>query len=1187
MDWLGQLRAVLWKDTAPTVPTDSSEARAERGVEMASRRVPVMSWVQPTWDCRFVVGSDVGLRLYHMSAAQENDAGTKFEMVDFRSMPHAVTCLAPYPRTLEQSSVVAAGNLAGEVGLQLYPVQGSEGLGVEYSSSSINIYEASDRVCRDIAFSPVNSDLLACGFDHKESHPSLYIHDISRNRDIKQLLGTRSTPWSTHSESIDQLPDALNRSRRQNRSRAPSVASAGPAGDAARDGEYGPSYSGSGVTSLSWVPNSADDLLVASKKTRCSIRLYDLRAPRSGENVLYVPMPSRDGTGSPGTIYDLSFDPFNSVRYMAHDRSGIANMWDIRWAVKPIHTFSTGQQEMLHMEFSPRRSGVIASLGADSSDFAIFTVNEFIDGRASQTDRADARSFLGSTNPRERYSIDRSALISAAAAPPPQSHLHTWTERQTTVPLRAELSEPYTAFLWVPPIVSSRTMCREQLVSCGVSGALHTTALPFARISAVNCRGDMAISNNWSQLQGALPSTDLEMDMLHIAAPELHEVVLERSNRHSHAQAGSTGAKGSRISLTAASAGLSASASLSSVQQQLQQSNSASGLLARRHQAARQNSTDSDTRAVQLRERLRTMNLGLGHEQTMSDTGGKPTSPQLQEQMAGAIISYKPSLEEQRTNDSKIEAALRDDILVQMRQRAQQGYGPNADANVRIFRDDPKICDMWRWVRDSYIRRYNGGLYVGYGVDASFYGVYDIMRLRRRELKYLYRHSAMEARRRKSAAGLAGTRLEGQRQLALSYCGWGLEGRIREQHIRALENAREFSAAAGTSFIYGDHQRCLQSLEKSTAQDQKLLSFMLKAQLDDNSMLTPVELGKSALAPGDMFGCPHLQMIFMYLATGSWSKVIGNMEGLPLSYRLAVALRYLGDRELMSYMVAAGRTAARQGNLDGLVITGISGAGGRLVVQQYVDWTADVQTAALVSSFDPTDDAAAGGTGERWIYEYRHLLNKWRMFTTRCLFDIAQGNYRESKGLARLSAVGEKVAVQPADVRCSLCHQSLESESSRRKGRARPAAGSGVSTPGAAGTVAGAVSVTAGASGAGLGPAFPQAAQPLIGQKSALPGGDGRRRNAQEAQTRLLYTHCPRCNGSLPRCVVCRMKLGTPVLPQSTADAPTPSGGDFAQWFSWCQTCGHGGHVAHLQSWFSIHSECPVPACECHCDRRD
>ena len=42
-----------------------------------------------------------------------------------------------------------------------------------------------------------------------------------------------------------------------------------------------------------------------------------------------------------------------------------------------------------------------------------------------------------------------------------------------------------------------------------------------------------------------------------------------------------------------------------------------------------------------------------------------------------------------------------------------------------------------------------------------------------------------------------------------------------------------------------------------------------------------------------------------------------------------------------------------------------------------------------------------------------------------------------------------------------------------------------------------------------------------------------------------------------------------------------------SDWFTWCQTCRHGGHADHMTSWFKGHAECPVTGCGCKCNTLD
>ncbi|KAJ2046153.1 hypothetical protein GGI08_006616, partial [Coemansia sp. S2] len=964
---------------------------------MDSQRLPVMCWMQPETKCRFAVGSEAGLRIYKLGAGLGEDgsmAAAKFESVSFRPMRHAVTSLAAFPREARHMSLMAVGNVAGEVGLQFHPYDDGEadGAGQTAFCQSV-VYGASERVSRALEFNGLHSDLLACGFDHREGRSSLIIHDITRGANVRQLLGSAS---------------GANEGVAPKHSRHPSTASSVGGGDSSGGGVGGAGPGGgAGVTSLCWVPGSADDILVASKRTRSSIRWYDLRERRKGSRVLYVPISEGMGaSAATGPIYDLQFDPFNSLRYMAHDRRGTAYMWDIRWALSPLHTLALGAQAT-RVRFSTRRSGMVAAVGGGSSEVSVFSVNEYDDNRTHAATRLTASAFLDDSCAKDRYDEDQTAM---SAQPPPAS-LHVWSERTSTSPA----GSPAVDLLWVPPAASHAAQCRDQLVTCSSTGLLLGRTLPMPRAAAVSCRDDVAVATNW---RGVYAKTNTELKALHAKVPEVCELTESRSKQQSH---------------------------------------------------------------------------GPGTVSTV-------TAPSL------APSTFYPT---------ELSTPM-DDILRVMRLRALRGYSVDAERNAHLAKD-PALRDLWQWIRDADIRRSTGSYNIGYGSDISFLGVYDVMRLRRRHLTHLYTLAPIEAGRARQQV-TATTRLAGQRQLALSYLGWGLDGPIREQHIRTLEAAREYATAAAVSFVYGNHRRCLQSLELSPSSDQKLLSFMFKAQLSDSALLARSFSAEADSAPGDMYASPHLQMIFAFLVTGSWHAVIRHMSGLPLSWRLAFALRYFDDDQLMAYLVKTGRDAVQAGSLDGLIVTGISNPG-RVLTQNYVDATADVQTAALLTVFDPVttvEDAA-----EHWIYSYRHLLNMWRMFNIRCLFDIAHASHRVTRGLPHMSKVASDIAVHPADLRCQYCHQSLSSK-----------------------------------------PSAAVAPSPLQTQAQAA-----------NTQNRLLNTFCPKCPNPLPRCIICRMTLGAPIVVNEQHAA------DITQWFSWCQTCGHGGHAAHVHDWFSTHAECPVPGC--------
>ncbi|KAJ1803167.1 hypothetical protein LPJ56_005948, partial [Coemansia sp. RSA 2599] len=354
--------------------------------QTADHAAPAMCWVQPEWRAQFAVGSDTGLRVYRLAAADEARAGAKFELVEFQSTRHAVTALASYPRSQAQSGVLAVGNTEGEVNLHFLASDGDGDEAAATGSGIVNVYGSTGRQCRSLAFNATHGDLLACGFDFKEGKSGLHIYDISRSSDVRLLLG-----------------------------QAEADADADGAGAGTDTGGSSSNSSGAWVTSLAWVPGSVDDILVASRQTRGVVRLYDLRGRQASETVLHM-----SASGESGMVYDVQFDPFNSVRYLAHDRKGRIGMWDLRWPPEALHMATLGDGIDVHrVAFSPRRRGVIAAMAGGSVE--VLKVNEFIEGRPGNAD-ASARAVLEETRMRDHFDDER-----PSAAPP--AGLRVWTER--------------------------------------------------------------------------------------------------------------------------------------------------------------------------------------------------------------------------------------------------------------------------------------------------------------------------------------------------------------------------------------------------------------------------------------------------------------------------------------------------------------------------------------------------------------------------------------------------------------------------------------------------------------------------------------------------------------------------------------------------------------------------------------
>jgi hypothetical protein len=321
-------------------------------------------------------------------------------------------------------------------------------------------------------------------------------------------------------------------------------------------------------------------------------------------------------------------------------------------------------------------------------------------------------------------------------------------------------------------------------------------------------------------------------------------------------------------------------------------------------------------------------------------------------------------------------------------------------------------------------------------------------------------------------------------------------------------------------------------------------------------------------------------------ASGNIYLSILNDPTLRLSDRIAFACRYLPAEELKTYLKQHEDDCEQYGRLEGLLLTGLDAKGLQLL-QQYVDATGDIQTAALLSARVPASYAHTEPQLGRWIVQYQDLLNQWQLFHQRARFDVERTQMEDIlNGFASLVNIGDLSSEElnaelnaPATlsippqlyVRCNFCNASLSLTSLLRLG----------------------------------------------GSHSSW---------LNRAKPKL--TCCPSCRKSLPQCTLCLLPFGSlnpyfelahrrskQVAESITnTNANNPSDGNmsstsghvehelqskqeeslsqlssipFIEWFTWCQSCKHGGHAHHIADWFKSHSKCPVTDCECHCRELD
>lgn len=346
---------------------------------------------------------------------------------------------------------------------------------------------------------------------------------------------------------------------------------------------------------------------------------------------------------------------------------------------------------------------------------------------------------------------------------------------------------------------------------------------------------------------------------------------------------------------------------------------------------------------------------------------------------------------------------------------------------------------------------------------------------------------------------------------------------------------------------------------------------------------------------------------------------------LPYEDKLAFACTYLKDEYLNKWINDLLLDSKRQGNLEGLIISGLS-KDGIEILQTYLDASCDIQTCALIACriINKRLNKADLPTFE-WIclYEYRNWLNKCQLFTERAKLDVELGKYQRQR----------QTPVLP-----STASTSVNASTSAK----------------AKGTSAGPSSAAASTQKAKAKSSRQWYSAPLHCEEphvllrchyctQSLPP-DMTQQHQQAAYLRKqkpIINSCPNCKKQLPRCYVCQLYMGlvnphlelNKILAQrrnqleryrdpsnnisieqqqagssaSITNANAHSNAneysnvmELGQWIFFCQRCKHGGHANCLKEWFrtpdSLSSAafddtggcksrdvCGVNGCSCQC----
>ncbi|KAL9603269.1 MAG: hypothetical protein Q9219_001290 [cf. Caloplaca sp. 3 TL-2023] len=490
------------------------------------------------------------------------------------------------------------------------------------------------------------------------------------------------------------------------------------------------------------------------------------------------------------------------------------------------------------------------------------------------------------------------------------------------------------------------------------------------------------------------------------------------------------------------------------------------------------------------------------------------------------------------------------------RHRCTQGYLFDCRKNVDIVADDPWLQDMWEWIRRAK-RLAVDESFVIRGIDLSYLGVYNIWNIdlgsekavrisgTSENAEILYAIEAICRTLELPEVKSVETSLPAHRRLCLHICGFGIPREDLENTVKAFINQGRNTQAAALALAHDRPEQALFALKAGSTSAHRELSLALagyvKGVADDVWNETITDIASSLTDP-------YARAILALVRNGSWHDVLSE-TCIPLHYRIGVAIMYLPDADLTTYIATLTDDCIQHGDIEGIPLTGLSEKAIPLL-QHYILKYHDLQTAILAISHT-SPRYFPSPLVDIWRSEYRSRLNTYRFFIPRVRFDT---------GATKLSAPpggGKPTLAPPArqvSLQCNNCEQPLDRNPAHAPANAPP-------LPPPSSTQAGSI---------------------FADHKSG--------------------TVCPKCGKHMPRCVICMHWLGMPD-PHSkggayaNAVALERSGGSvdgrergerrgrdlMKEFITVCRSCWHMAHAAHAEEWFRRNRECPVPGCGCRC----
>ncbi|KAF9968997.1 hypothetical protein BGZ73_008913, partial [Actinomortierella ambigua] len=622
-------------------------------------------------------------------------------------------------------------------------------------------------------------------------------------------------------------------------------------------------------------------------------------------------------------VHGICMDPFNDYRMASCSDDGIIKIWDTRNPSHSLLSFYTGPKApssatLVRIQFSPKRSGLLASLTKDATCIKVWDIQE---GTARQTSStrtlprmesatseiggmnaaANANGFLSRSVDKDGMSIAGGAGAGAGLGRegPEENEVGVpilWKSRRTK-----PSSKPIQSFAWIPTLVSSST---SGLISINKEYLIETTLLKETSHVAWEPRGSLVVSG------GNAVSSFPSQRTLAASAPEPapqhgFSQVHKRNSKVMNLQLPANRRSGSTTGAMDkthpfSTTGSGAANSTAAVSTHPMAANQLGSL------AIASNGVTTVGGAVDITRRASVAAIVNPNWHLGGGGGGGGGS-------GGPIVSATPQVDE----------ILEHDISVVMRENAIRGYSMDALGNSKLVAPGP-LKDFWSWMVRAEKIAQSDSARIG-KFDFSFQGVWSVLLgagvSRRstpgstpRVMSPLPRSSSdinNQLTKQADEIPIVPTLKLAQRKLGLKLCGSALLRSDLKRALERLEGEGRYEEAAGWAFFHGQLDLAIETLGRGDDK-LKLMSIVVAGFSKNHTNITGTTLGgmgsnqaEKATSVAWREQCrahareqesPFIRAIFSFIASGDWRDVLVE-ESLSLADRIGVALRFLGDDE--------------------------------------------------------------------------------------------------------------------------------------------------------------------------------------------------------------------------------------------------------------------------------------------------